>query len=227
MTPTVLVENNRYNMETPKIDLYMGTIASVVNPQSYEITADIPGVAEGVRAYPFTRGEMDEPVPGNTIFLLSVDPIYHSFYLYTKFKENDFIGIRSNGKVVTITPDAIKIGVTSAGSVSDEVDPGLDVSEVSMDSGGNIKTMATGDITIDTAGNIDIKASGKMTVNISGSADINVSGSTTLNSPDVKITGGQLTVNGSAAPTGTGGFCGIPNCIFSGVPHIGNVISGT
>jgi len=49
-----------------------------------------------------------------------------------------------------------------------------------------------------------------------------------IDSADVTITGGNLTVAGTAAPTpGEGPFCAIPNCIFSGAPHIGKKVMGT
>lgn len=38
---------------------------------------------------------------------------------------------------------------------------------------------------------------------------------------------GQVTINGEVAPTGIGPFCGIKNCIFSGVPHVGPTVAKT
>jgi phage baseplate assembly protein gpV len=44
---------------------------------------------------------------------------------------------------------------------------------------------------------------------------------------DVTITGGNLTVDGSVAPTGSGPFCALPACMMTGSPHIGNKVMGT
>jgi hypothetical protein len=83
------------------------------------------------------------------------------------------------------------------------------------------------EINIKTAKNFTQKTEKKYTINVGGDANISVEGKTVLKSPDVTITGGKLTVNGTAAPTGSGGFCGIPACIFSSAPHVGNVIQST
>ena len=209
-------------MQTPKIDLLLGNVREVVDRLTYEITADIPGVATEVRAYPFSRGEMDEPVVGNLIYLISVDPVYHSFYLYTKVKENDFIGIRSNGKLIDITPDSIILGVYDTEKVSsDEEHPESSTSYIKLDSSGNIEIMATGDEKVTISGSVSIE--------VSGDANIKVSGKTTLDSSEVNITGGKLSTpnGGDAVANGMGGFCGVKNCIFSGAPHVTNTISNT
>lgn len=35
----------------------------------------------------------------------------------------------------------------------------------------------------------------------------------------------QIQCDGVAAPTGTGVFCGLPTCAYSGVPHVGNLVT--
>lgn len=217
-------------LDTPKLDLYLGSVHEVKDRVTYEITADIPGVAQEVRAYPYSRGEMDEPVEGNLIYLLSIDPVYHSVFLYTKAKENDFIGIRSNGKLVDITPDYITIGVYDTSTTSpDDTRPDPSKSYLKMDSSGNIEIMATGNEKIEIKGDSEVKVSGNVNIEVSGDANIKVSGNTTLDSPNVNVTGGNLTTSkgGSVSPTGNGGFNCLPQCIFSGVIHQGNKISGT
>lgn len=217
-------------LDTPKLDLYLGSVHEVKDRVTYEITADIPGVAQEVRAYPYSRGEMDEPVEGNLIYLLSIDPVYHSVFLYTKAKENDFIGIRSNGKLIDITPDYITIGVYDTSTTSpDDTRPDPSKSYLKMDSSGNIEIMATGNEKIEINGDAEVKISGNVKVEVSGDANINVSGKTTIDSPEVNITGGKLTTpnGGNAVANGMGGFCGVKNCIFSGVPHVTNEISNT
>lgn len=217
-------------METPKIDFYLGSVHEVIDRVTYEITADIPGVAQEVKAYPWSRGEMDEPVAGNLIYLIALDPVYHSVYLYMKAKENDFIGIRSNGKMIDITPDYISMGVYETETTSKDGErPDLSKSYCKMDSEGNIEIMATGNEKIEIKGDSEVKVSGNVKVEVSGNADIKVSGKTTIDSPEVNITGGKLTTpnGGNAVANGMGGFCGVKNCIFSGVPHISNEISNT
>jgi len=60
-----------------------------------------------------------------------------------------------------------------------------------------------------------------------GKAIVKSSVSITLNGLKVNVTGGSLEVNGSCAPTGTGGFCALVVDPFTGTLHTGNTISGT
>ena len=202
-------------METPKIDLYLGTIHEVKDRLTYEVTVDIPGVAKEVRAYPYSRGEMDEPVAGNLVYLLSVDPVYHSFYLYTKAKENDFIGIRSNGKIIDIKPDSLTIGVYDTSSTSkDDTRPDPSKSYLKMDESGNIEINATG--------NEKVTISGNAEVSISGNANIKVSGTTNIDVATLNINSGTINMNSKIPSPGSGPLNCIPNCIFSGCAHGSN-----
>lgn len=202
-------------METPKIDLYLGTIHEVKDRLTYEVTVDIPGVAKEVRAYPYSRGEMDEPVAGNLVYLLSVDPVYHSFYLYTKAKENDFIGIRSNGKVIDIKPDSLTIGVYDTSVTSkDDTRPDPSKSYLKMDESGNIEINATGNEKVTISGNAEIS--------VSGNANIKVSGTTNVDGATLNINSGTINMNGKVPAPGTGPLNCITNCIFSGCVHGSN-----
>jgi len=52
-------------------------------------------------------------------------------------------------------------------------------------------------------------------------------GGATITTTQGKITGGMLTVNGNAAPTGQGPFCALPFCPITGAPHVGQTVAGT
>lgn len=202
-------------METPKIDFYLGSVHEVIDRVTYEITADIPGVAQEVKAYPWSRGEMDEPVAGNLIYLIALDPVYHSVYLYMKAKENDFIGIRSNGKMIDITPDYISMGVYETDTTSaDGERPDLSKSYCKMDSEGNIEIMATGNEKITIKGNVNVE--------VSGNADIKVSGTTNIDGQTLNINSGTINMNKKIPNPGSGPLNCIQNCLFSGIAHGSN-----
>lgn len=185
-------------MNIPKIELFLGIIEEVVNRETFEIKFKVPGVMEGMKAVPLGR-DLDEPVPGNIIIIMSVDPIYYSVNFYSKLKENNFNGFRCNGKFLDITPDYITLGVGEDKQIPDNENP-----------------EPTSYIKIDKDGNIEIESKGDITVH---------SETCTIDSPDVKITGSKLTVNGTSLPSadGSGPFCGIPKCLFTGAPHTGNI----
>lgn len=44
---------------------------------------------------------------------------------------------------------------------------------------------------------------------------------------DVKVTGGKCEIGGSVTPTGSGAFCGLPYCAFTGAPQCGSISNGT
>lgn len=78
--------------------------------------------------------------------------------------------------------------------------------------------------------NNEIKTdSSGVTVNAQSKCNINSTQDCTVNATNVTITGGNLTVNGNVAPTGSGPFQAVPGgmCLFSGAPIAGNKVSGT
>jgi hypothetical protein len=87
--------------------------------------------------------------------------------------------------------------------------------------------------TIEVDGDAEIRTSGKTTIEASGdttvkgkNVNVEATSSATVKAAQVRITGGTLQVNGSSAP-GSGPFCGLPACLFTGAPHTGNMVSGT
>lgn len=243
------------------MNTFIGVIAKVLDPDLYTIEVDIPGENERLSAFPF-RGEVDEPRVGDVVFLRELDPIYHSYYLYEKLKENDFIGIRARGKKIWMKEDFIQIGIippdannskdakefpkTVKGEWYDDKS-GSDqtpssTSWIQIDKEGNIeiemegagKMHITADHTVNIDGNLKVEIGGNAEIKVGGNAKIEVSGNTEVKSPNIKvdgaqvqITGGQLTTNGSVAPQGTGAYCGLPFCVFSGCPQSGPIVSGT
>ena len=88
-------------------------------------------------------------------------------------------------------------------------------------------TMRPKETTIDVDGNVILKTSGNTTIEADGNIDINAVGSVSIDAPQKQISGGTLQVDGIVSPSGSGPFCGIPNCMFRGAQHIGNVVRET
>ncbi len=233
-------------MDTPQPQYYLGAIKKIVDPDLYEVIVEIPGVrnTELIKAYPM-RGEVDEPKPEDLVIVLGLDPVWHSVWLYRKIKENDFIGFRSRGKKIQITKEQIDIGIFAEMNEADQTEAPYQedstpasTSWIRIDKDGNIDVHAEGNTKVKIDGNAEVTidgsdgmkldiTAGDAKINVAGSADIKVDGATTLNCPDVKITGGQLTVKGKACTDGNGPFCGIPVCPVTGAIHTGSIVSGT
>ena len=211
---------------------YLGVVNRVVEDDNLTkeygiIEADIPGVIEGIRAFP-KRGELDEPKPGDAILLTSLDPVLNSYWIYEKLKENDFIGFRSAGKMVDITPDYIMVGIFNKSEEYKEDERPTLTSFVKIDSNGNIEINTEGKIDLNITGDTNIEVTeGAVSVKSLGNIEVESDTYCEIKSPEVKITGGMLQVNGSCTPTGVGGFCAIPVCPATGLPHTGTEILGT
>lgn len=218
---------------------FTGTVVEVIDPVLYQIKVDIPGIAIGVPAFPM-RGEIDEPRVGDFVLLRSLDPVFKSYYLYQKIKENNFIGFRSNGKMVDITPDYVTVAIYDPGteyndSVKDETFRPEPTDWIKLDKEGNLEVNLRADANITITGSSSIKINtdnkvevgGNSEISVSGNSNINVSGSTKLTCPDVTITGGKLTMKGKSNTDLSGPFNAIPTCPFSGAPHCGSIVSGT
>jgi len=82
-----------------------------------------------------------------------------------------------------------------------------------------------GDAILKASGNISIEAEGNAEVKTSGNVAIEATGNAEVSAAQVEIKGNVVQVDGTAVATGSGGFCGIPNCLFTGAPHVTNVIT--
>lgn len=222
-----------------KAAYYMGTVVEIdeENKELWKITVDIPGVIKGVPALP-VRNQLDEPKVGDIVLLRCLDDHFGSLYLWEKLKEDTFIGFRSAGKEVNITPDFITVGIYDIETeYTDDVIP-EPTTYVKIDKEGNIEIKAgnelgDGKISIVAAGDISIKTDGNVTQEITGDVTQKIDGATTITCKDVVITseanieikgGGTVTLDGTVTPGSTGAFCGLPACAFSGAPHAGKMI---
>ena len=218
-------------MESERL-YYIGVVKSVITENDLTkeygvIEADIPGVIEGIQAFP-KRGEIDEPKPGDAILLLCLDPVLNSYWIYEKLKENDFVGFRSAGKMVDITPDYITVGIFDKDKEYKEDERPTLTSYLKLDSSGNIEIKTKGKVDLVIDGNTDINIkNGSTSVKSKGEVKVESSTKCEINSPEVKITGGMLQVNGSGTPTGMGCFCAIPVCPATGLPQTTTEILGT
>ena len=189
---------------------YLGIVVAVDNhellkksKEHREVVVDVPGVMEGILAYPKSC-ELDEPKVGDPVILECLDQMYKSYFTYYKLKENNFIGIRAAGKCISITPDTITIGVFDKNSTYKDDETPKMKTKVVIDSDGNVS--------VESAGKIDIKADDDISID-GGGNNITISNAT------FKTNGGVSNADGQ------GGFCGIPICPFTGAPHVSSTIN--
>lgn len=189
---------------------YLGIVVAVDNhellkksKEHREVIVDVPGVMEGILAYPKSC-ELDEPKVGDPVILECLDQMYKSYFTYYKLKENNFIGIRAAGKCISITPDTITIGVFDKDSAYKDDETPKMKTKVVIDSDGNVS--------VESAGKIDIKADDDISID-GGGNNITISNAT------FKTNGGVSNADGQ------GGFCGIPICPFTGAPHVSSTIN--
>lgn len=122
---------------------YLGRISKIIDRVTYEIRVTVDGIVEDKPAFPL-RGEVSEPKVGDYVLLKNIDPMYGSMYLYSKLKEDQFIGFRSNGKALEITPEYMELTVYDRGGLQDAHDGFEDVGQcpwftrVRMDKNGDV-----------------------------------------------------------------------------------------
>lgn len=166
-------------------NFYLGVVKEYSGEFDFKITADIPGVISGVNAFPI-RGDCDEPKPGDPIILLGLDPLYNSYFLYWKLKENDFTGFRVKGRQISFQESGIRIsidepessegeGEEEEGGNSKESDAKVldgEVSRIDLDTEGNIEVINKSGafMKLDSDGNLEANngQTGKLSITSDG-----------------------------------------------------------
>ena len=143
---------------------------------------------------------------GNVLNALSVN---HEGVLNVTTGENVAIDIDQDGNI-NITNNKGTIKLDSNGNLSFEVD-------------GDVSLKTKGDVSAEINGNASIKATD---VNVEASSKVVVKGTNVELNGMTKATGTSFECGGTVAPTGTGALCGLPACLLTGAPHVGNKAVG-
>ena len=216
---------------------YTGTIVEILDKLLYEIKVDIPGVKSGVTAYPM-RGEIDEPRVGDFVFLRCLDPVFQSYYLYHKIKENDFIGFRIRGKMVDITPEYIQIAIFNPDNDSwNDFSENTSTDDLGREVGGYrpevtdwVRIDKNGNLNMYLRNNVRIDVSGSENITIQGNVTLKVNGKTTVQSQNIEIKGpSTLKFNGTCTPVADSNITGGPFVVDKtfGTPGQPIIKSGT
>lgn len=196
---------------------YLGKITKVEDRELYKVRVTIDKVVDDAMAFPL-RGEVDEPKIGDLVLLYNIDDIFQSCYLYSKIKEDTFLGFRSNGKIISITKDNIRIAtyeIDEEDATKDETEKVF--SEIILDNKGNISITTTKDA-----------EEGNLNISVNKNCEVTIKGSCTLTCPDITISsdtsitiegGATVTMDGTVGANPNGPFCQIPTCPFAGIPH--------
>ena len=216
---------------------YTGTIVEILDKLLYEIKVDIPGVKSGVTAYPM-RGEIDEPRVGDFVFLRCLDPVFQSYYLYHKNKDNDFIGFRSRGKMVDVTPEYIQIAIFNPDNDSwNDFSENTSTDDLGREVGGYrpevtdwVRIDKNGNLNMYLRNNVRIDVSGSENITIQGNVTLKVNGKTTVQSQNIEIKGpSTLKFNGTCTPVADSNITGGPFVVDKtfGTPGQPIIKSGT
>lgn len=89
---------------------------------------------------------------------------------------------------------------------------------VTIDKDGNVSMQAVKRLIIhDKEGNVTVTADAS-----TGDVSVKAAGKVDIESPATTLKGGDVTINGTVTPNGTGALCGLPFCMFSGAAHAGS-----
>lgn len=173
----------------------------------------------------------EESTEENFINLVSSrkDGIINEFY--TKLSQENYkVNLETEKNIYNLEflENTIQISVNSKDNNKKYSTITLDNDKLQLKHGDNaIFTLSEGTLDVDVKDSIKINVlDGGATITAKG--DINVSSTTSINvtSPDTKLTGQSVKVSGNVTPTGSGAFCGIKYCLFSGAPHVGSTSLG-
>ena len=103
----------------------------------------------------------------------------------------------------------------------------------SRDEEGNVKAKIhlknDGSVLFEGEGSAELTIKGSVNVTVKGDAGIKVEGNADIEGTNItvkgntKITGGKCEIGGNVTPTGSGAFCAMPFCSFTGAPQTGKV----
>lgn len=157
-------------------------------------------------------------------------------------EENGLVKFETNGKIVInqtqiegdeerITAQVVFDNTKDAESITirDKLKNKIIINKdgVSLETEGATTIKTKKEVKIESEDKVSLLAKKDVIVDANGNLEANIKGNAKINSPSVKVTGGQLEVAGTTAPEGSGGFCALPNCVFSGAPHTGTKVIGT
>lgn len=174
---------------------YLGTVTGVTDPNKFVIKFEIPNVIQDAIAFPIET--TDEPNEGNQILVYEMESIFGFSFLYKKLRLEDYTRMKIGDSIIELHNDSINIATSG---------------------GGDISISSSGDIDIKSDNNINIRSGSNLNLKIEGNANINVSGTATLDASRIKFP------NRSVTPTGSGPFCAIAVCPYTGQPHVGNTV---
>lgn len=131
--------------------------------------------------------------------------------------------IRTGTKVIKNKPEdeTIKIEI-------DQESEGEEKATITIH--GNVVTVSKDGIEIKTDGKVSFTADKDLELNVSGNATIKCDKDASIEAQNVtvkssvktEIKGGQVKLAGTVVPTGSGALCGLPSCLFTGAPHVGD-----
>ena len=131
--------------------------------------------------------------------------------------------IRTGTKVIKNKPEneTIKIEI-------DQESEGEEKATITIH--GNVVTVSKDGIEIKTDGKVSFTADKDLELNVIGNATIKCDKDASIEAQNVtvkssvktEIKGGQVKLAGTVTPTGSGALCGLPSCLFTGAPHVGD-----
>lgn len=123
-------------------------------------------------------------------------------------KGNEKVQLKVHDNTIDITKDALNFAIAKDANITITGEAKIDI---------------TKDANITVQGKASLQVKGDVDIKTKGNANIEATGDATVKSKNTTLTGGNVNINGTVAPTGQGAFCGITACCLTGAPHVGPV----
>jgi len=204
----------------PYMDDEKEKIKERITPSGWHITDDhVTGSHKSVSPDEKTSLEIDygneeEPKEENPELRLN---LFDNIKAEIVAEDNVSISVFDEVTIDHVKEDSCTIKVFDTEIVIKQGEVSIKPKETTIEVDGNAIIKTTGNTEIEAAGDVSVKG-----VNV----DVEATANATVGAAQAQITGGTLQVNGTAAP-GSGPFCALPACLFTGAAHTGNTVAGT
>jgi hypothetical protein len=130
----------------------LGTVASIIDPNKFIITFNVPEFIEGMIAYPLDV--YDEPRIGDPVWCYPLENKFNLSWVYTKERLLDYTRLKLGNSTVNIRPSSIDIETRSGNTININAD-----GDITISSNNKILINSSSDINVDAKGKFTLKCS--------------------------------------------------------------------
>jgi hypothetical protein len=186
------------------IKLHIGVVISI--DSDYLVRFKIPSIAENMSkfppAQPLTK-KVQQILTDDQVFIIQPNDMIDE-YFYLPIEHDDYVGLWYGNAIVNVTGGSEVVAKVSSKTTLDDILSDTDSPAITISDSNIVASIKDTKLTITETGVI-------------------------VHSANITFEGGGsgiVKTSGSVSPTGSGPYCAVTVCPFSGLPHVGNQVTG-